>query len=223
VSKWRIALLTLLLVFAAPFVVWVLLDDPETRLAGMILLAALLGFVGVFVIPTLFIARLEGRIPTFREASRWGLLVAGIGLTVGVLAFMGSMERDQPEYVWRYGEPGQVQVNPRLFCTLGDRDCSGRRVSGGQEVPVTISLSEQEFQRLRGDGVLYPGEDEEPIPVDARVLGDRATSVGFGAQPASSVVLGRIPVWLGWIGGVVGVAGFLLAAVIPRRRSSYYY
>jgi hypothetical protein len=210
---------TLPLVVATSLIVWVLLDDPGTRLAGLILL----GFAGVFVIPTLFLANLEARIPTFRDAARWALFLAGIGLTVSVLAIMGSNERGQPDYVWRYGEPGQVEVQASLFCTqesrtIGGRDCSGHWVSDGQEVPARVRLSEEEFQSLRGDGVLYPGESNEPIPVDARILGDRATSVGFGAQPDSSVALGRIPAWLGWAGGGVGLAGFLLALVYPRRR-----
>ncbi|MEN3610704.1 hypothetical protein AAH979_14250 [Plantactinospora sp. ZYX-F-223] len=216
-SKRRLALWTLPLVAAASLSVWVLLDDPGTRLGGMILLAAMLGFAGVFVIPVLVIANLEGRIATFRDAPGWALLLAGIGLTVGVLACMGWFERGEPEYVWRYGEPGQVEVNPRLFCTQS-RECDGSWTSDGTRMPITIRLSDEEFERLRGDGVRYAGESGEPIPVDARILADRATSVGFGAQPDSSVALGRIPGWLGWAGGGIGLAGFVLAAVYPRRR-----
>ncbi|MEO3926568.1 hypothetical protein ABGB07_22265 [Micromonosporaceae bacterium B7E4] len=204
---------------AASLIVWVLLDDPGTRLAGMILLAAMLGFAGVFVIPVVIIANLEGRMATFGGAPGWALLLAGIGLTVGVLACMGGVERDKPEYVWRYGEPGQVEVNPRLFCTQS-RECDGSWTSDGTRMPVTIRLSDEEFDGLRGDGVLSPGESSRPIPVDARILGDRATSVGFDAQPDSSVALGRIPVWLGLAGGGVGLAGFVLAALYPRQR--YY-
>ncbi|MGX7671840.1 hypothetical protein [Plantactinospora sp. DSM 117369] len=216
-SKRRLTLWTLPLVAAASLIVWVLLDDPGTRLAGMILLAAMLGFAGVFVIPVLVIANLEGRIASFRDAPGWALLLAGIGLTVGVLACMGWFERGGPEYVWRYGEPGQVEMNPRLFCTQS-RECDGSWASDGTETPVTIRLSREELQRLREDAVRYSAEPSEPIAVDARILGDRATSVGFGAQPDSSVALGRIPGWLGWAGGGIGLAGFVLAAVYPRRR-----
>ncbi|MFF2190807.1 hypothetical protein [Streptomyces sp. NPDC058155] len=219
-SKRTIALWALPPVLALPFAVWELLDDPQTRLTGMILLAALVGFAGVFVIPVIFYAHSEGRMPAFRKAPVWALLLAWVGLTAGALATMGSIERNGPEYVWRYGEPGQVEMSRPLFCDVIMNECSGHRASE-EGASVIVRLSEEQLQSYRGDGVLDRDDAAMPALVDAHIMGDRATSLEYGAQPASSVALGRIPAWLGWTGAGVGLAGFALGALVPRRRYSY--
>jgi hypothetical protein len=193
---------------------WALLANPGGRLIGLVVLAVLLGFAGLFALAPFTFA--VGAL-----AHRWGtvpaVLLAGACLSVGVLAMIGSIERAKPGYVWKYGEPTRVAVPADWSCALSGYKCAASWTSGGKTVRGGLTMSSAEFRTLRSP--MAVGVDNA-YHFDARALGNRATSAGLHVRPASSVALGKVPAWSGWTAGAVGVAAAVFAMVLPRRTST---
>ncbi|MEO3827430.1 hypothetical protein [Actinomadura sp. B10D3] len=190
---------------------WALLANPGGRLVGLVLLSILLGFVGVFALaPVTFAA---GAV-----ADRWGnaaaVVLIGACLSVGVLAIIGSIERAKPGYVWKYGEPTRVAIPYKRACTLSGYTCGGDWTVDGKRMHGGVTMSRAEYRSLRQSSGTAPDNAHH---FDARVLGNRASTVGLHVKPASSVTLGRVPEWTGWTAGAVGLGTVLFAIVFPRR------
>lgn len=190
---------------------WALLANPGGRLVGLVLLAVLLGFIGVFALAPITLA-------TGAMADRWGLAAAvilvGSCLSVGVLAIIGSIERAKPGYVWKYGEPTRVAIPYDWTCTLSGYTCAGHWTSHGKTVHGGVTMSRAEHRTLRSTAA-----EDGAYHFDARVLGNRASTAGLHVRPASSVTLGKTPAWAGWTAAAVGVGTALFAIVFPRRTS----
>jgi len=206
---WAILLGVLLVVVTE----WALLTHPGGRLAGLIVLAVLLGFLGVFALaPVTFAA---GAV-----AGRWGnataVLLVGACLSLSVLAIIGSIERGKPGYVWKYGEPTRAAIPHDWTCTLSGYTCAGHWTSDGKTVRGGVTMSREEHRALRSAMTMA---DDGAHHFDARALGNRASTAGLRVRPASSVTLGKVPAWTGWTAGAVGVGAALFAIAFSRRTS----
>lgn len=193
---------------------WGLLAYPSTRLIGLVLLAVLLGFFLTFSLLSFTVG-----IAIAPLIERWGArgyVVAGVCLSVGILAMIGSIERAKPGFVWKYGEPTRVTIPREWSCTLSGNTCAGSWTSGGKTVQGGVTLSEDERDTI---GSSMTADEDGAHHFQARALGDRAATAKLHIRPASSVALGKIPSWTGWGAGGVGLAAVLFAIVAPRNSS----
>ncbi|MEU8346438.1 hypothetical protein AB0C74_32485 [Spirillospora sp. NPDC048832] len=192
---------------------WALLKNPSGRLVGLIVLAVLLGFIGVFLLAPVTVA-------VGAMADRWGtataMLLAGACLSVAVLAIIGSIERDKPGYTWKYGTPTTVTIPYKWTCKLSGQTCAGSWTVDGKRVGGGVTMSRAERRSLRSSRALAA---DGTYHLEARVLGNRATTTGLRPDPASSVALGKIPAWTGWAAGALGLGTTVFAIVFPRRTS----
>ncbi|TDD79514.1 hypothetical protein E1293_23245 [Actinomadura darangshiensis] len=201
---WKIPVGVLLLGLAE----WGLLAAPSTRLIGMVLLAVLLGFFITLGLMGFTVGIVLGPL-----IERWGLrgfVLAGVCVSVGVLAMIGSVERARPGYVWKYGEPTQVTISRDTSCTLSGYKCYGSWTSAGRTVGGAVTFSREEY---------HAPEDDGSYRLRARALDNRAASAGLHIDPASSVALGKIPAWIGWGAGGVGLAAVAVAMLTARKPS----
>ncbi|QKW38321.1 hypothetical protein HUT06_33515 [Actinomadura sp. NAK00032] len=190
---------------------WALLANPGGRLVGLVLLAVLLGFIGVFALAPVTLA--VGAV-----GERWGtaaaVLLVGTCLSVAVLAIIGSIERAKPGYAWKYGEPVDAAVPHDWTCTLSGYKCAGSWRSQGKTVHGSVTMSRAEHRALRSPlAVAADGAHH----LKARALNRRAATAGLHLKPASSVALGKVPEWTGWTAGAIGLGATLFAIVLPHR------
>ncbi|KAB8164221.1 hypothetical protein FH609_013495 [Streptomyces sp. 3MP-14] len=133
---------------------------------------------------------------------------------------MGHIERGDHDYVWEYGEPAEVHV-PRdeVVCEIGSTDCDGYLELGDESTEVRLLRTEEEYDGLFPDADASAGaEPADHRTLDAIVLDGRGVTLNAERRPASSVVLGRVPAPVGWIGLGVGVVSLLAAPLIGDRR-----
>lgn len=192
---------------------WALLANPGGRLVGLVVLAVLLGFIGVFVLAPVTLA-------AGAMADRWGIaaamLLTGACLSVAVLAIIGSIERAKPGYVWKYGTPTSAAIPYDWTCSLSGYKCAGSWTAGGKTVHGGVTMSKAEHRTLRSPMAVTA---DGTYQLEARALGNRASTVGLHIDPASSVALGKVPEWTGWTAGAVGIGAALFAIAFPRRTS----
>src|SRR5919106_4549216 len=100
----RKGLVVTLLWLAAGVTAWQLLQEPDTQLEGMVLLAVVIGGAATLLIPGLFFSA-NAEVIELRGAPRLALFHAAALLIVATLALMGHFERGEGEYIWKYGEP----------------------------------------------------------------------------------------------------------------------
>ncbi|MGK5558895.1 hypothetical protein ACSNOI_45570 [Actinomadura kijaniata] len=143
------------------------------------------------------------------------MLLTGACLSVAVLAIIGSIERAKPGYVWKYGTPTTVAIPDDWICSLSGYHCVGSWTAGARTVHGGVTMSKDEYRTLRSSMAVTA---DGTYQLEARALGNRATTVGLHIDPASSVALGKVPEWTGWTAAGVGVGAALFAIGLPRLR-----
>jgi hypothetical protein len=203
----RKGLVVTLLWLAAGVTAWQLLQESDTQLEGMVLLAVVIGIAGTLLLPALFFSA-NGELIELRGAPRLALLHAAALLIVATLALMGYFERGEGEYIWKYGESTTITVPKRWTCKIGAGECHGSWEALGSDDRTqtgTVHIRRDELDKYGLRGPLPAGEADDTVEFEGRALGDEAATSGYAAPHRESVVLGRIPALAGWIAGGLGI------------------
>lgn len=203
----RKGLVVTLLWSAAGVTAWQLLQEPDTQLEGMVLLAVVIGGAATLLIPALFFS-VNGEFIELRGAPRLALFHAAALLILATLALMGHLERGEGEYVWKYGEPRTITVPKRWTCEMGAGECRGSWEALGSDDRTqngTVHIWRDDFDEYGLRGPLPAGEADDTVEFEGRALGDEAATSGYAGRHRESVVLGRIPAVVGWGAGGLGI------------------
>lgn len=203
----RKGLVVTLLWVVAGLTGWQLLQESNTQLEGMVLLAVVIGSAATLLIPALFFSA-NGEFIELRGAPRLALFSAAVLLIVAALALLGHFERSEPEYVWKYGESRTINVPQRWSCKLGSDECRGWWEALGSDDRTqegTVHIWHEDFDEYGLGGPLPPDEADDTVQFDGRALGKEAATSGYADRHRELVVLGQIPAVVGWIAGGLGI------------------